>query len=482
MPRLQRLRDIVVILPGIMGSVLHLEGQRIWPPSLRARDRLHGGLGSPLKILRPTSHGGNGVVATRLAPQITIIPGLVKFAGYEPLTEAIASRFALIQGESGSNFLEFPYDWRLDNRVIAERLGKFIERRLSEWRKFANAPDAKVIFIAHSMGGLVARYYLEILGGWRNCRALITFGTPYRGSVKALGYLAQGRTGPRSLLIPTARTMPSIYQLLPVYPVLHANGGTHRVAEGPEIAGIDSGLAADALAFHREIESAVAINTTDENYLRVRYALLPFVGTHQRTWQSAILGDGGIRLQRHLPAGVEPWLDARGEHDGDGTVPMVSAVPLELSNELWDTFRSERHSSLQVNPGIVTDVIARLVKSQFHGLGAIRGPEPTRFGETSASISVDVEDSYPAGSTIRIMAETDGAAPDWQLLARIACGQDREPATVHRFVSRGDAWELELPPMARGVYRLTVSTDYEGPGAPSAVHDVFEVSGDLWPG
>jgi hypothetical protein len=332
------------------------------------------------------------------------------------------------------------------------------------------------------MGGLIARYYLEALGGWRHCRALITFGTPYRGSVKALGYLAQGRAGPRSLLIPTARTMPSIYQLLPVYPVLYANGATHRVAEGPEIAGIDGGLAAGALAFHREIESAVAANTTDETYLRVRYALLPFVGTHQRTWQSAIQGNGGIRLQRHLPAGVEPWLGAQGEHDGDGTVPMVSAVPLELSNELWDTFRSERHSSLQVNPGIVTDVIARLVKSQFHGLGAIRGPEPTRSAETSASISVDVEDSYPAGSAIRIMAETDGAAADWQLQARIARGQDRGPATVHRFVSRGDVWELELPPMARGVYRLTVSTDYEGPGAPSAVHDVFEVSGDLWPG
>ena len=63
---------------------------------------------------------------------------------------------------------------------------------------------------------------------------LITFGTPYRGSVKALGYLAHGRAGPRSLLIPTARTMPSIYQLLPVYPVLYADGGAHRVAEGPE--------------------------------------------------------------------------------------------------------------------------------------------------------------------------------------------------------------------------------------------------------
>ena len=209
------------------------------------------------------------------------------------------------------------------------------------------------------------------------------------------------------------------------------------MAEGPEIAGIDGRLAADALSFHRQIESAVAANTTDEDYLRARYALLPFVGTHQRTWQSALLGNGGIRLQRHLPADVEPWLGARGEHDGDGTVPMVSAVPLELSNDMWDTFRPERHSSLQVNPGIVTDVIARLVKSQFRGLGAIRGPEPARPAETGAVISVDVEDSYPVGSPVRMMAETEGFAPDWQLMARVAHGQDRGPATVHPFVNRG---------------------------------------------
>jgi hypothetical protein len=35
------------------------------------------------------------------------------------------------------------------------------------------------------MGGLVARYYLEVLGGWEKCRALFTFGTPHRGSLNA---------------------------------------------------------------------------------------------------------------------------------------------------------------------------------------------------------------------------------------------------------------------------------------------------------
>ena len=42
------------------------------------------------------------------------------------------------------------------------------------------------------MGGLVSRYYLEVLGGWRDTRRLITFGTPYRGSLNAVDFAANG--------------------------------------------------------------------------------------------------------------------------------------------------------------------------------------------------------------------------------------------------------------------------------------------------
>jgi triacylglycerol esterase/lipase EstA (alpha/beta hydrolase family) len=50
--------------------------------------------------------------------------------------------------------------------------------------------DARVVLICHSMGGLVARHYLEVLGGYKDAKALITFGTPHRGSIDALAYLA----------------------------------------------------------------------------------------------------------------------------------------------------------------------------------------------------------------------------------------------------------------------------------------------------
>jgi hypothetical protein len=71
------------------------------------------------------------------------------------------------------------------------------------------------------MGGLVARWYVEREAGWQITRRLITMGTPYRGAFKALDQLSSGvRPGKWKAqldLTPVARSMPSMYQLLPEY-------------------------------------------------------------------------------------------------------------------------------------------------------------------------------------------------------------------------------------------------------------------------
>jgi pimeloyl-ACP methyl ester carboxylesterase len=74
-----------------------------------------------------------------------------------------------VHDDRAANFIEFPYDWRLDNRVTAKRLQEFVEDRLPRWRKRSHNKNAKVILVAHSMGGLVARYYLEVLEGFGGC-------------------------------------------------------------------------------------------------------------------------------------------------------------------------------------------------------------------------------------------------------------------------------------------------------------------------
>jgi triacylglycerol esterase/lipase EstA (alpha/beta hydrolase family) len=81
------------------------------------------------------------------------------------------------------------------------------------------------------MGGLIARYYLEVLGGWQTCRALITFGTPYRGSVNSLDFLANGYKKSFLDLTEVMRSFTSVYQLLPIYEMVNVDGQYRRIAD-----------------------------------------------------------------------------------------------------------------------------------------------------------------------------------------------------------------------------------------------------------
>ncbi|HRJ71674.1 MAG TPA: alpha/beta fold hydrolase [Terrimicrobiaceae bacterium] len=51
--------------------------------------------------------------------------------------------------------------------------------------------DSPVAIVAFSMGGIVARYYLQKLGGAARCRAFFTVSSPHHGTLAA--YLADGR-------------------------------------------------------------------------------------------------------------------------------------------------------------------------------------------------------------------------------------------------------------------------------------------------
>ena len=123
-------------------------------------------------------------------------------------------------------YYPFYYDWRLDNVTNAAHLADFIEQiRLD----FDN-PRLKVDIIAHSMGGLIARYYIRYgrtdvldsndfpvnMYGADRVRRVILLGTPNLGSVKILNSFIDGiKVGFRKINTETLVTMPSLYQLLP---------------------------------------------------------------------------------------------------------------------------------------------------------------------------------------------------------------------------------------------------------------------------
>ncbi|MFJ4901858.1 esterase/lipase family protein [Streptomyces sp. NPDC088727] len=66
-----------------------------------------------------------------------------------------------------------------DIRTAAELLGRHVEEIC------ARTGHREIDIVGHSLGGLIARYYVQRLGGDRRVRTLVTLGTPHAGTAVA---------------------------------------------------------------------------------------------------------------------------------------------------------------------------------------------------------------------------------------------------------------------------------------------------------
>ena len=186
--------DLVVVLPGILGSTLSKDGHPVWAPSAGSALRAIGTFGASVTRLQlpvgiGDDHPYDGVERVGLMPDLHVLPGIwTPVKGYDKLLRRLRSLgYREPGGETlPGNLIEVPYDWRLSCRYNGGRLGAIVEPALERWRA-QDGPfaEAKVVFVCHSMGGLIARWYMEKCGGAEITRKLITLGTPYRGAVRA---------------------------------------------------------------------------------------------------------------------------------------------------------------------------------------------------------------------------------------------------------------------------------------------------------
>ena len=131
----------------------------------------------------------DGITATSVIRDVHLIPGLWKIDGYTKLVRHIEERFDVKHGE---NLFEFAYDWRRDNRVASRQRPRRPRAGSRRGGAKSGNRDAKLILIGHSMGGLVARHFIECREGWRDTRTLVTIGTP-RGVLYASARLPTAR-------------------------------------------------------------------------------------------------------------------------------------------------------------------------------------------------------------------------------------------------------------------------------------------------
>jgi pimeloyl-ACP methyl ester carboxylesterase len=412
-------RDLIVVIPGITGSILRRDDRDVWNLSLTAVGRGLASFSAAVEALRLPRDVGPGPAPASAALDVGglitgwhLWPGIHGGPGYRRLLDVLAS----VGGAGGRAAVRsFGYDWRLSNRHSARLLAASVEGWLRDWRARTGDRDAKVIFVAHSMGGLVARYYLEVLGGREHARRLITLGTPYRGSVNAIRALTGDAfqdvplLGGQSGLTEAARSFPALWELLPTYRCVGAEDGPVDLSTAAPT-DLPAAAVARGLAFHQEIAAAVARNSAPP------YQLHAFAGKRQATWQSLALDPGQRRYLR----------EQRGQdHRGDGTVPLFSAVPPEWANTEMATSLAARHGGL-CSDAAVLDLI--LDKIEPLDLGDVLAP-PCELG-------LDLPEVAGASAPLRVRVESD--REDLLLHACLRDPATGENAAAARMIPDGD--------------------------------------------
>ncbi|WP_405683167.1 esterase/lipase family protein [Streptomyces sp. NBC_00057] len=393
--------DLVVFVPGILGTRLTRDGKDVWNQSkqallnLRTPGKAAQGLALPEGIGNEAPEEPYALNADHLIKGPEAFPGFLSCLGYPDVRTALgwADESRAGRGLHPKQYLVFPYDWRLSNRLTAGRLQARVEAALDEWRHIAPEvyPEAhddppKLVLMAHSMGGLISRYYLECLGGREHTRALVTMGTPFEGAAKAIRVLTGHAWEPRKVttkavervlsvnarLADLARTFPSVAQLLPVYrAALEAGRSRRRLLTSLPVPDLPSHLVHEAFAFHQEINDAWERNQA--GLTKPPYQVHCFVGTGHPTVHGVVVGvDGALEFPTHF--------DNEGDWSGDSTVPKGSGIArwtLEREDEaLWN---GERHAGMAG------------AESLRHQLVAIRSSASTRqmlSGDTAFGLEV----------------------------------------------------------------------------------------------
>jgi pimeloyl-ACP methyl ester carboxylesterase len=205
----------VVVIPGYYGTRLveQTRGRLVW---LSVREALFGtrslaAQSSNLGIQNPVLVRPDGILE-----DIPVIPFLYSIKGYGTLLKMLRNL------GPRTRIVPSAYDWRMDLLDAVENLDKTIER-------LRNQGVRRIALVAHSMGGLVAAYYLrygtqqpdqavETWVGASQVDAVVLAGVPYHGSMRTFRNMQYGRSVGLNTMLLTAEAVssfPASYYLLP---------------------------------------------------------------------------------------------------------------------------------------------------------------------------------------------------------------------------------------------------------------------------
>lgn len=184
-----------------MGSVLKRGNNVIWP-------------GSVTSVLLPYNR-----MADLMRPEL-VATDVWRQLGPFHVYDSILTDLDSWGFKEGDALYPFPYDWRKSNLDAAQQLADLVDKVVAQ-----HNGNVVITLLAHSMGGLVARFYLESLNfdkrpGFARVTNLFTMGTPHRGAPLALtASLGMEKrlflSASQVLQLAGDSRFPAVYELLP---------------------------------------------------------------------------------------------------------------------------------------------------------------------------------------------------------------------------------------------------------------------------
>ena len=229
----------MIVIPGILGTELinSKTGETVWPSAFRTSQE-------GLPISPDLASNRDDLVPGKIVETVRLARLIPEVYVYRDLLEALRRYAGYRDGDwenPGSDgyqdtFYIFAYDWRQDNVANARALVRRLERLKSKLQR----PDLKFNVVAHSMGGLIARYAAmygdadlpegngPIQPTWigaAHISKIVMIGVPNEGSADAFATIVEGYSITEGLRrrVPLLNKLtaedvvrtPSVFQLLP---------------------------------------------------------------------------------------------------------------------------------------------------------------------------------------------------------------------------------------------------------------------------
>lgn len=443
---------LIVIVPGIGGSVLADADGVVWGDSRR-------------RIARRVLDPGRLAVPDALEPlRLMDTRGFIPPLRLNAYTSLHRHALSLAERYGRVDVLAVPYDFRLGVRVAADRLEARVNDRLTELSDEERA--GRVVVLAHSMGGLVARHWLARPRQARLCSELITLGTPFRGAPKVLDWLVNGAAAGPWVTESTTRLLAhntgftdvirgwqGMYDLVPTYEVIRTATGT--TASPAELTTLLAGLP-NAAPFTRTTtfrhlldEGRSTHHEIAEGWADLEHppTLTPYYSRHHSTPHLIQLFDNGrLRVKATDPCWQTPtgWA-------GDGTVPAIAATPPELDHDpdRW-RYVGETHGKLPSSAAVA----ARL-DATFGEARRVRGDDPAQ-----AHLALGLPEAGLHGESMTLRARVVAADPGEDVRLIVTPQPEAGPALPEVVLdppSGDDEWyAAEWRPPSPGLWTLRV--------------------------